>query len=93
MSLYKVPAKSSLQVFRVNVRSRLVSIVQRSEIDRQNSMRRLLIPQSRKLSKLAPPNRTWYRAPTPQVSLPEYPLTYKDETRVEKIDFTTRKKK
>ena len=27
----------------------------------------------------------------PQVSaLPEYPLTYKDETRVEKIDFTTR---
>ncbi|WP_155718649.1 G5 domain-containing protein, partial [Streptococcus sanguinis] len=23
-------------------------------------------------------------------ALPEYPLTYKDETRVEKIDFTTR---
>ena len=34
-----------------------------------------------------------YRVPSnaPQESaLPEYPLTYKDETRVEKIDFTTR---
>ena len=37
-----------------------------------------------------------YRVPSnaPQESaLPEYPLTYKDETRVEKIDFTTREEK
>ena len=61
------------------------------EIDRQelsNEQTRAAVAQLVKVGTMKP-----HRVPSdaPQESaLPEYPLTYKDETRVEKINFTTR---
>ena len=61
------------------------------EIDRQELFNEETLAPVTQVVKIgtAKPHMVPSTAPQ-EPSLPEYPLTYKDETRVEKIDFTTR---
>ncbi|RSJ89610.1 SIALI-17 repeat-containing surface protein [Streptococcus cristatus] len=61
------------------------------EIDRQEVSNEETLAPVTQLVKIGTAKPYMVPSTAPQESaLPEYPLTYKDETRVEKIDFTTR---
>ena len=61
------------------------------EIDRQELFNEETLAPVTQVVKVGTAKPHMVPSTAPQASaLPEYPLTYKDETRVEKIDFTTR---